>query len=238
MDEIKNKNWNIEYKYYKLKNQIEVLSLKDNDAKNSACSLTINTGSYDDDNNIEGVAHFLEHMILMGSDKYPQENNFMRYVNEKGGLVNAMTGNYFTSYFYEISSKYINDSLDIFIHLFIRPLLSKRSMNREIMAVNSEHKKNVNNDEWRKTKLLKNITKKNHEYSKFTTGNNKTLKKENIHEIMKKFYKNNYSSNLMKLVIYDNKFIDNKILKLLNKIENKNKKKNTVMKCHFMIHKI
>lgn len=33
-------------------------------------------GSYSDPTDIQGLAHFVEHMVFMGSEKYPKENEF------------------------------------------------------------------------------------------------------------------------------------------------------------------
>ncbi len=40
---------------------------------------------------MQGLAHFLEHMIFMGSDKYPEENALDAYLSEHGGSSNAFT---------------------------------------------------------------------------------------------------------------------------------------------------
>jgi predicted Zn-dependent peptidase len=46
----------------------------------SAASLTIGVGSFEDPEDIPGLAHFLEHMVFMGSDKFPQENDFDAFI--------------------------------------------------------------------------------------------------------------------------------------------------------------
>lgn len=49
----------------------------------AACSLTIGVGSFSDPEDIPGLAHFLEHMVFMGSEKYPQENGFDEFIKVK-----------------------------------------------------------------------------------------------------------------------------------------------------------
>lgn len=46
----------------------------------SAASLTIGVGSFQDPEDIPGLAHFLEHMVFMGSEKFPQENDFDAFI--------------------------------------------------------------------------------------------------------------------------------------------------------------
>jgi nardilysin len=38
-------------------------------------------GSFSDPKNIPGMAHFLEHMVFMGSEKFPQENDFDSFIS-------------------------------------------------------------------------------------------------------------------------------------------------------------
>lgn len=42
----------------------------------AAASLTVGVGSFEDPDEIPGLMHFLEHMVFMGSEKYPKENSF------------------------------------------------------------------------------------------------------------------------------------------------------------------
>jgi len=38
----------------------------------AACGLCVGVGSFSDPPEVQGMAHFLEHMVFMGSEKYPQ----------------------------------------------------------------------------------------------------------------------------------------------------------------------
>lgn len=69
-------------------------------------------------------------------------------------------------------------------------------------AVHSEHTKNILNDLWRDFQIWKNSTKKDHPLNKFSTGDKTTLNVPNVREKLFNFYKQNYSANLMKLVVY------------------------------------
>lgn len=76
------------------------------------------------------------------------------------------------------------------------------SSERELNAVHSEHSKNLQNDSWRKYQLSKFLSKPGHPYTKFSTGDKTTLSNPNLREMLLNFYNSNYSSNLMKLVVY------------------------------------
>ena len=59
--------------------------------KKSAAGLCIGMGSFSDPEELPGLAHFLEHMVFMGSEKFPSENGFDSFVNKNGGFDNAHT---------------------------------------------------------------------------------------------------------------------------------------------------
>lgn len=46
----------------------------------AACSLSVRAGSFSDPADIQGLAHFVEHMVFMGSEKYPKENEFDSFI--------------------------------------------------------------------------------------------------------------------------------------------------------------
>ena len=67
------------------------------------CSLAVNVGSYNDPPERPGLAHFLEHMIFMGSKKYPQEDSYSNHVSAFGGYCNAYTELEWTNYQFQIA---------------------------------------------------------------------------------------------------------------------------------------
>ena len=73
--------------------------------KKSAASLSIEVGSYSDPNDLQGLAHFLEHMVFMGSKKYPAENEFDKFISEHGGSSNAYTADETTNFHFAIPRK-------------------------------------------------------------------------------------------------------------------------------------
>ena len=120
------------------------------------------------------------------------------------------------------------ESLDIFAQFFIAPNLDKNLIDKEMKAVVSEFDNDVRSDGWREYQLLRSLSKKDSLINKFTNGNYNTLKKKDIYEILKNYHLENYSSNIMTLVIYQNKPIHtiiNSVNLIFKEIKNNNKKK-------------
>lgn len=103
----------------------------------AAANLIVGIGSFDEPSNIGGLAHFLEHMLFMGSKKYPEESSYHFFIASNGGNDNAMTENEFTSYFFEVSESAFPEALDRFSQQFAAPLLLKEALQREREAVDS-----------------------------------------------------------------------------------------------------
>lgn len=96
---IKSKGDMKDYRLVKLSNGVKALLIRknndlsevDNEAL-AAANVTISLGSFDDPPNAMGLAHYLEHMVHMGSDKYPEESGYNDFLTANGGKRNAVTG--------------------------------------------------------------------------------------------------------------------------------------------------
>ena len=201
----KSKSDNLTYTLKILKNGMKCLLISDPESNKSAASMVVNIGSLLDPKEYQGLAHFCEHMLFMGTKKYPSENEFYEFLNKNSGDSNAYTSEDITNYYYEISNEAFEESLDLFSQFFISSLFSENSVNKEINAVDSENKKNLNTDIWRFYQLLSSESKENSVFNHFSTGNLETLKKDNIREKLIEFYKKYYTSEMMGLTIYSNK---------------------------------
>jgi len=200
----------------KLENNIEYINIEDSTLEKSSLIVSINTGSIAEDIELQGLAHFLEHMLFLGSEKYPNESYFDEFVSKNGGYSNAYTDTYQTVYYFTVLDDSFEKSMDIFSRFFIDPLFDENSVDREINAIESEHLKNVQSDQWRYSYFTDLISKKNSMINKFSTGNLLTLKKPNVREKMIEFYNKYYISSNIKISTVSS--ISNKITsKLVNK---------------------
>jgi secreted Zn-dependent insulinase-like peptidase len=108
----------------------------DGESAKGSAAMSVQVGSYADPEVGEGMAHFLEHMVFIGSEKYPNENHYDAFVTAHGGFCNAFTEGEFTAYQFDVDSESFAEGLDIFAQCFISPLLKKESVEREIKAIN------------------------------------------------------------------------------------------------------
>ncbi|KER29306.1 hypothetical protein T265_04051 [Opisthorchis viverrini] len=195
------------YKYTSLKNGLRVLLINDPETEKAAACLSLNVGSLCDPPQLPGLAHFCEHMIFLGSEKYPQEHTYTKYVSEHGGQCSACTKSDETSFSFEIKENHLTKALDMFANFFIRPLFTESATEREINAIQVEHEKNSCNDTRRLYQLERYLSLPGHDYSRFMSGNRFSLFQSacargmNLQEQLLKFYRKWYSANLMALVV-------------------------------------
>src|SRR5690606_1439556 len=105
----------------------------------SSCSLAVDVGSYDDPEMIPGLAHFLEHMLFMGTEEFPGEAMFSEFLAHHNGYSNAYTDDEMTVYFCDINCSEFKTLIEMFSSFFKCPLFIKDTVKRELSAVNSEY---------------------------------------------------------------------------------------------------
>ena len=101
--------------------------------------MDVHVGSALDPKPLFGTAHFLEHMLFMGTTKYPSENEYSEFVSNHGGYENAFTSMTDTNFHFEVSNDAFGGALDRFAQFFISPLFSESATDREMNAVDSEY---------------------------------------------------------------------------------------------------
>lgn len=205
-----------EYRLIKLLNGVEAILVKsvDNNSDTeslAAVDLTVGVGSFDDPPNALGLAHYLEHMVHMGSAKYPEESGYNDYLTANGGKRNAMTGSQYTSYFFDVSERALPEALDRLENLIESPLLLRSSMQREREAVDSEYQMKKSNDAVRLQSILKSLIKDSHPAGQFDFGDLKSLKDNisdnDLHDELIKFHAK-YVGNNMFVAIQSNRSLD------------------------------
>ncbi|CAG10333.1 unnamed protein product, partial [Tetraodon nigroviridis] len=152
---------------------------------------------------IPGLAHFLEHMVFMGSEKYPSENGFDAFLKKHGGSDNASTDCERTVFQFDVQRKSFKEALDRWAQFFICPLMIRDAIDREVEAVDSgecvspgfllllsppliaailcrrpEYQLAKPSDSHRKEMLFGSLAKAGHPMGKFCWGNAQTLKQE------------------------------------------------------------
>jgi len=201
---VKSPNDDYQYRLLTLPNDMEVLLISDPATAKAAASLDIAVGSGDNPPGRGGLAHFLEHMLFLGTDKYPDPAEYEEYITEHGGTRNAYTSFENTNYFFDVNAAYLPEALDRFAQFFIAPKFDAAYVDREKNAVEAEFQMGLKSDSRRGLDVLQAVMNPAHPYSQFSVGTLETLgdrPDSAIRDELIRFYKSHYSANIMRLVV-------------------------------------
>ncbi|PRD14246.1 pitrilysin [Pantoea coffeiphila] len=197
-----------QYKAIRLDNGMTVLLVSDDKATKSLAALALPVGSLENPTDQLGLAHYLEHMVLMGSKRYPQPDNLAEFLKKHGGSHNASTASYRTAFYLEVENDALQPAADRLADAIAEPLLDPVNADRERNAVNAELTMARSRDGLRMAQVGAETLNPEHPSSRFSGGNLETLRDKpgsKLHDALKAFYQRYYSANLMKAVIYSNK---------------------------------
>lgn len=192
-------------KIIQLANGLNVTLISDEALSRCQAGIMVHTGSMDE-GDIEGLAHLTEHMLFLGSTKYPDPLAYDNVLSQYKGLSNAMTNIALTMYYFDVLSAGFNVSLDMFSSMIKDPLLAEEYIDKEINAVDSEFDGLITNDNVREIEIIARLYG-----SHFTIGNNKSLRKNGTNVLMQKlkeFHQKFYFASNMHLILYSNDTIE------------------------------
>ena len=197
-----------QYQAIRLDNDMVVLLVSDPQAVKSLSALVVPVGSLQDPADHQGLAHFLEHMTLMGSQKYPQPDSLAEFLKLHGGSHNASTAPYRTAFYLEVENNALDGAVDRLADAIAAPLLDKKYADRERNAVNAELTMARTRDGMRMAQVSAETINPAHPAAHFSGGNLETLSDKPgspVLDALHNFRDSWYSANLMKAVIYSNK---------------------------------
>ncbi|WP_434526969.1 pitrilysin [Photorhabdus asymbiotica] len=207
----KSENDHRQYQGIKLANNMTVLLVSDEKATKSLAAVAIPVGSMENPDSQLGLAHYLEHMVLMGSQRYPQSGGLSEFLQKHGGSHNASTASYRTAFYLEVENEALANATDRLADALAEPLLDPVNADRERNAVNAELTMARSRDGMRVAQIRSETLNPAHPNARFSGGNLETLKDKpgsKLQTELVDFYQRYYSANLMKGVIYGNQPID------------------------------
>ena len=196
-----------EYKSIVLDNQLEVMLVSDPSIEKSAAALSVAVGSFQEPKEFGGLAHYLEHMLFLGTKSFPTVGDYSEFVSRNGGSQNAYTQLDHTNYMVAVKNDAYDEALSRFSGFFYEAILEESYADKERNAVHSEWTMKSPND-WVILEQLNGSTlNPEHPISQFNWGNLDSLvDKENnkLQAALEDMYNTYYSANLMKGAMVSN----------------------------------
>jgi len=192
------------YRHLLLDNGLRVFLISDKTTTGASAALAVDVGSNADPMEYQGLAHFLEHMLFLGTEKYPDAGEYSNYIQQHGGSRNAYTDTDITNYYFSVDAEALDETLDRFAQFFIAPLFTESLTEREVNAVHSEYFTRLNNQGILLAEVIDETLNPIHPVRKFNVGNLQTLASGDVIKLRNKlieFYKKHYTAKRMTLVL-------------------------------------
>lgn len=208
---------NRQYKLAILDNGLKVVLCSDPSSNEAGAAMDVHVGACSDPKDIPGLAHFNEHMLFLGTKDYPKEDSFSEFLSANGGSSNAYTASENTVYHFTLQAEAderLQEGLKRFGSFFTSPLFTEAATGRELNAIESEHAKNLQSDNFRIYQINKERQNPQHPHSRFFTGNKQTLlentkeKGIDLRQSLIDFYTRYYSADQMTLAVVGPQSLD------------------------------
>lgn len=195
------------YQPLTLENGLRVLLVQQQDAEKSAAAMAVNVGHFDDPVDREGLAHFLEHLVFLGSEKFPEPGEYQQFIAGNGGSHNAWTGTEHSCFYFDISHDAFTAALERFADMLSAPLFSSDAVDKERHAIEAEFSMKLKDDGRRIYQAHKESINPEHPFAKFSVGNLSTLDDrpgQTAQQAVRDFFAQQYSASRMTLTLVSN----------------------------------
>ena len=184
------------FHHKQLSNGLDVIAEINPDSHSFAAGLFVNTGSRDESSDINGVSHFLEHMMFKGSDKYTWED-VNRIFDEIGARYNAFTSQEMTAYYANVLPEFTEKAVEHLSHL-LRPAIRNEDFTTEKKVILEEIAMYLDDPGHRLYEKLMEAHFGNHPLSMSILGSPESIQKLERDQ-MAKYFKRRYGPGNMVL---------------------------------------
>jgi len=121
----------MDYKLHTLPSGLRVLTVPLPDLKSATVAVWVKTGSRNEEKKVNGISHFLEHMVFKGSAKRPSAKAISEAVDAIGAEFNAATAKDWTNFYIKSATGHLETAFDVLSDMVLNPLLRKEEISRE-----------------------------------------------------------------------------------------------------------
>ncbi|HET8816190.1 MAG TPA: insulinase family protein [Pseudidiomarina sp.] len=200
-----------DYRVIRLSNGLRCALVNDNNSTEAAVSAAVQAGHFHDPVDAQGLAHFLEHMLFLGTEGFPEPEEYQQFVSQHGGSHNAWTGTEYSNYYFNIDADFLEPALDRFTRFFYQPLFAQEWITKELQSIESEFQLKRKDELRRLYQVHKATVNPKHPFSKFSVGNLNTLKDTAEHPLRPRliaFFNAWYRADRMTLVVIGPQSLD------------------------------
>ncbi len=136
----------LNYKKTVLDNGIRVVSEKIPHVRSISLGIWADVGSRDENANLNGISHFLEHMVFKGTRKR-NVREIAQSLESLGGYLNAFTTKEQTCFYARVLDSNIAEAMDVLSDLMLHPTFKKEELEKEKLVVIEELRNSMDDPE-------------------------------------------------------------------------------------------
>lgn len=169
----------------------------------AAVLVRVHAGSHDASWEYPGLAHFLEHLLFLGSSDYPAEQSLMPFVQGRGGQLNASTRERHTDFFFQLPDDQLEEGLRRLLDMLAHPLLDPAAQLREREVLHAEFLARAQDVETLCDAALSTVFEPDHPFAGFHAGNRDTLPVEDaqFQQALRRYHRRFYHSGQIELLL-------------------------------------
>ncbi len=179
-------------KIKKLSNGLKVLQIPQKETKALTLLVLFPVGSRYEDKSVNGVSHFIEHLMFKGTNKRPTTLDISKELDGVGAEYNAFTGKEYTGYYIKVSSSKLKLGLDLLSDMLFNSKFDPKEIDRERGVILEEINMYEDNPLMYCEELCEQLTfDPKHSLGQLIIGPRKVIKtitREKILEYRDKFY--------------------------------------------------
>ncbi|EIK53667.1 pyrroloquinoline quinone biosynthesis protein F [Stutzerimonas stutzeri TS44] len=169
----------------------------------AAALVRVHAGAHDAPAAYPGLAHFLEHLLFLGSASYPVEDSLMAFVQGCGGQLNASTRERHTDFFFQLSAENFQGGLQRLLDMLARPLLDPAAQLREREVLQAEYLARAQDSETLCDAAHGTALDTVHPFAAFHAGNRASLPVESaaFQQALRVYHQRFYHAGALELLV-------------------------------------
>ncbi|NHC10296.1 pyrroloquinoline quinone biosynthesis protein PqqF [Stutzerimonas degradans] len=169
----------------------------------AAALVRVHAGAHDAPIAYPGLAHFLEHLLFLGSAGYPVEDSLMAFVQGCGGQLNASTRERHTDFFFQLSAENFQGGLQRLLDMLARPLLDPAAQLREREVLQAEYLARAQDSETLCDAAHGTALDSAHPFAAFHAGNRASLPVESaaFQQALRGYHQRFYHAGALELLV-------------------------------------
>ena len=124
-------NLPMDYKLDRLANGLRVITSELPNSESATVTVWVGVGSRFEDEKVNGLSHFLEHMVFKGSKKRPSAKDISEAIDSFGGEFNASTSKEWTNFYIKARVGKIDTAFDVLSDMVLNPILDPKEIEKE-----------------------------------------------------------------------------------------------------------